>query len=125
MNTEGARMKRAILLFGAVAAFGQPASPPAFEVASIKPHRDNGVPYHYFQFLTGGRLHVVNTWIKFAVEQAYHLKDYQVSGGPAWITSERFDIEARADAGADEAQMRLMLRTLLADRLQLKVHEDT
>lgn len=54
------------------------------------------------------------------------LKDYQVSGGPAWITSDRFDIDAKAgDAGAGEPQMRLMLQTLLAERFQLKIRQET
>lgn len=54
---------------------------PAFDVASIKPHGD-GIFAHQFEFLAGGRLHAINTWIEYAIEQAWDLKSYQVSGGP-------------------------------------------
>ncbi|HEY7335929.1 MAG TPA: TIGR03435 family protein [Bryobacteraceae bacterium] len=120
-------MVRAAIFFLLACALGsaQPAAP-AFEVASIKPHPDDGASRHYFQFLPGGRLHAADTWIKYVVEMAYDLKDYQVLGGPSWITSDRFDIEATAgDSGADEQRMRLMLQTLLAERFQLKTRQET
>jgi uncharacterized protein (TIGR03435 family) len=114
-------MTRSILT---VLLFAQATAPPAFEVASIKPHRE-GPGFHYFQFLPGGRFHATNTWIKYFIQRAYDLKDYQVSGGPGWITSDRFDIEAKAEsAEAKESQMRLMLQTLLVDRFQLKTREE-
>ena len=113
--------RRSIFLLAAACAFAQSANPPAFEVASVKPHRESRDFVGWFQFLPGGRFHAVNTWIEFAIEKAYDLKSYQVSGGPAWIRSERYDIEAKAgDANAGEAQMRVMLQTLLADRCQLR-----
>jgi hypothetical protein len=62
------------------AAGGFAKSPaPAFNAASIKPHREGDV-LGYFQFLPGGRLHVTNTWIKNVIEREYDLKGYQVSG---------------------------------------------
>ena len=113
-----------VLLLVSTGGFAQSAAP-AFDVASIKPHRDDTLR-GYFQFLPGGRFHASDTWIKYVVERAWDLKDYQVSGGPAWITSDRFDIDAKAaDTGAGEPQMRLMLQTLLAERLQLSIRQDT
>ena len=113
-----------VLVLGTFIAFGQ-ANHPAFEVASIKPDRTDTSP-HRFQFLPGGRFRAVSTWVKYMIEQAYDLKDYQVSGGPAWIISDRFDVEAKAaDGGTDERQMRLMLQSLLADRFQLKIRRET
>jgi uncharacterized protein (TIGR03435 family) len=113
-----------VLLLASIGGWAQSAAP-AFDVASIKPHRD-GTFTGYFQFLPGGRFHATNTWIKYVVEKAYDLKDYQVSGGPAWITSDRFDIDAKGgDAGAGGLQMRLMLQTLLAERFQLKIRQES
>jgi uncharacterized protein (TIGR03435 family) len=113
-----------VLLLAPIA--GYPQSPtPAFDAASVKPHRDSTF-IHLFQFLPGGKFHATNTWVKYIVQQAYDLNDYQIFGGAAWITSDRFDIDATAgDAGASEAQMQLMLRTLLADRFQLRIREET
>jgi uncharacterized protein (TIGR03435 family) len=112
-----------VLLLASTGSFSQTAAP-AFEVASIKPRTDQ--PFGgIFQFLPGGRLHSVNVWIKAFVEKAYDLKNYQVSGGPDWIVSDRFDIEAKAGgAGAGEPQMRLMLQTLLAERCQLRIRQE-
>jgi uncharacterized protein (TIGR03435 family) len=55
---------------------------------------------------------------------AYRLTPYQLTGGPAWLESDRFDVEARAES-ANEDQLRQMLRTLLAERFQLAVHRES
>jgi uncharacterized protein (TIGR03435 family) len=44
--------------------------------------------------------------------------------GPAWINSEIFDIEAKAESPTTEAQLKLMLQTLLVDRFKLKLHRE-
>src|SRR5215475_7372993 len=44
--------------------------------------------------------------------------------GPSWINSEIFDIEAKAESPATEAQLKLMLQTLLAERFRLKLHRE-
>ena len=117
-------MKPAILLILAAAAIAaQPPTAPAFEVASVKLDPVQ-IPGSRFQFLPGGRFSA-RVWMKQIVELAYGLKDYQVTGGPAWITSDRYLIEAKAEsADAGKAEMLPMLRTLLADRFQLKLRQE-
>jgi uncharacterized protein (TIGR03435 family) len=44
---------------------------------------------------------------------------------PAWVANTRYDIEARASAGATKDQMRLMMQSLLAERFKLAVHKET
>jgi uncharacterized protein (TIGR03435 family) len=44
---------------------------------------------------------------------------------PAWVAGTRYDIEARAPAGATKDQMRLMMQSLLAERFKLAVHKET
>ncbi len=57
---------------------------------------------------------------------AYHLTAYQLSGGPGWLDSDRFDLEAKAsDSSANESQLRLMLQTMLAERFKLVLHRGT
>jgi uncharacterized protein (TIGR03435 family) len=46
-------------------------------------------------------------------------------GGPTWLTSQRYQIDAKAAATASRGQMFLMLQSLLEDRFQLKIHRDT
>ena len=55
---------------------------------------------------------------------AYHLSQFQLAGGPKWVASEPFNIEARFPAEARK-QMPEMLQTLLADRFKLVVHRET
>jgi uncharacterized protein (TIGR03435 family) len=56
--------------------------------------------------------------------EAYHVPQYQLSGGPGWLESDRFSIEAKTESHADENQLRLMLRTLLGQRFKLVVHRE-
>ena len=59
------------------------------------------------------------------IQEAYGVKRYQLSGGPAWLHADLFDIEAKAEGDPSRDQMMDMLQTLLADRFQLKVHRET
>ncbi len=59
------------------------------------------------------------------IKKAYDLEDYQLSGGPPWLATDRFDVDGRAAAGATPDQILLMVRALLADRFGLKTHFET
>ena len=50
---------------------------------------------------------------------------YQVIGGPKWIYSDGYDIDAKPDGEVSTARMWLMLQTLLAERFQLSLHRET
>ena len=51
----------------------------------------------------------------------------QLTGGPGWINNDRFDIEAKPASGkaVSQAEMQLMMQSLLEDRFQLKAHRET
>ena len=51
------------------------------------------------------------------------MKEYQVSG-PSWMSSELYDIFAKAAGPASDSQMKPMLQTLLADRFKLALHRE-
>ncbi len=55
----------------------------------------------------------------------WHILPFQVVGGPAWLYSESYDIEARADGNPDSDQSRVMLQSLLAERFHLVLHRET
>lgn len=63
--------------------------------------------------------------VRMLVLSAYEIRDYQLIGGPAWMSTERFDISARAEGQVAPAVARQMLRNLLADRFQLRVRTET
>ncbi len=112
----------------------------AFEVASIKPS-DPAERGTMIQFAPGGRLVVKNAPLKSLITLAYDLQDFQISGGPAWVSTARYDVTAKADAVTAEddphqiktdeqrekfqQRQRMRIQALLADRFQLKVGRTT
>jgi uncharacterized protein (TIGR03435 family) len=117
-------MARASLVFLICwTACGQTEATPRFEVASIKPAnavRPGG------GIVTGhGRVTIVSETLKRCIMGAYGLGPNQISGGPAWLDSDRFEIAAKSerDQDGDQALM-VMLRTLLAERFNLIVHRE-
>jgi uncharacterized protein (TIGR03435 family) len=58
------------------------------------------------------------------IAAAYSVRADQVSG-PAWMSDQAFDIEAKLPAGAPKEAANAMLQSLLEDRFGLKVHRDT
>ena len=109
---------------------GQGSAAPAFEVASVKPSNpDASNPLSALPLILpsgAGRITASNTPLKNLVLSAYELQDFQLSGGPSWLTSRRWDIQAKAEnPAATQKEMMAMLRTLLADRFQLKTHMET
>ncbi|HTW63380.1 MAG TPA: TIGR03435 family protein [Bryobacteraceae bacterium] len=108
------------------AVFAQtPATPhPQFEVASIKPAAPDARGM-FIRMAPGGRLNVTNMPLKEMIVIAWRIQPYQVSGGPGWINSARYDINAKPETNPAPDQIALMLRSLLEDRFQLKFHRDT
>jgi bla regulator protein BlaR1 len=100
--------------------------PPAeFEVASIKPSAPGGRGVR-IQMMPGGRFDASGVTAKLLIQQAYGVKDFQISGGPGWINSERYDLTAKADRDIGRGeQIRPLIQKLLADRFQLTIHRDT
>lgn len=107
-----------------------------FEVASVKPSTPQERDISLLTY-PGGRITVRNFTLKQLIEQAYGVQRFQVSG-PAWIDVDRYSIEARPPAGSESSRFSpadpktpppkeelLMLRALLADRFQLKLHRAT
>lgn len=103
----------------------------AFEVASVTPCQPGTAapPYEHAGVapfvLPGGRFEARATTVKFLLEWAYGVQPSQHFGGPAWLGTDRYDIVAKAEGNATEAQMKLMAQALLADRFQLTLHHET
>jgi uncharacterized protein (TIGR03435 family) len=96
---------------------------PAFDVASIRPNVSGDLRVS-IQALPGGRFTATNAPVRALIRYAYQLQDFELSGGPPWIDAERVDIVAKADGEPAVPQVRLMLRTLLADRFKLQLHTE-
>jgi uncharacterized protein (TIGR03435 family) len=113
----------------------QPA-PPAFEVTSVKTNKSADMRGMRMQSLPGGRFSAANLPLRFIIVTAYNLpfQSMRLLGGPDWINSEKFDIEAKAGDGMIPAglpdqdrqeKMRLMLQSFLADRFKLAIRRET
>jgi len=110
-----------------------------FEVATIKPH---GGDVHQvgIRLGPGGSLNATNVSLKALIAMAYDLREFQISGGPAWVESDRWVIQAKGTTAEAEAegprpqnpqQRQLMrqqlgerLRHLLAERFQLQIRRE-
>jgi uncharacterized protein (TIGR03435 family) len=96
---------------------------PAFEVVSVRPSNPDAVLPDMPP--VGGRFTASNAPLRRLVQMAYEVFDFQIDGGPEWQTSRRFDIQAKAaDPVVGLEAMRPMLKAVLADRFQLKVHTE-
>ena len=124
-----------ILALLALAAPGRPdaqsPAPDRFEVASIKP---NKAPLSMITANQepGGRFVATNQSLKDLIGLAYKIRDSQIVGGPAWIGTDRFDINARADRElppfnptGEAGPLEQMLQSLLTDRFRLVAHRET
>jgi len=118
-------MLAAVLTAFTAAQSTSPAKPPAFEVASVKPNT-SGDGRVLMTPQPGGRLNLVNVPLRLMIRYAYRVQDFQVAGGPDWISTARFDVVAKAEGGnPSQEELQLMLRSFLADRFKLVVRPDT
>lgn len=115
----------------------QTASGPGFEVATVKPSPNdaNGSNFNFSQ----GRFSTQNVTLLQTMKLAYDLNmgtDEQIEGGPSWVRTVPFDINAkednevakRLDATAPDQRMvklRGMLQRLLVERFALKTHTES
>ncbi len=98
------------------------AQQPAFEVASIRPNV-SGAPSAHYRLLPG--FNAENATLKNLLAMAYDVADFRISGGPGWINSDRYDIEAKTQGNPSLDQKMSMLQTLLQDRFNLALHRET
>ena len=94
----------------------------AFQVASIKPDSSGAAAAHY-RFLPG--FNAENATLMNLISLAYDVAEFRISGGPGWMGSDRYDVEAKTEGAPNLDQKKLMIQTLLEDRFRLKVHMET
>jgi uncharacterized protein (TIGR03435 family) len=121
-----------LMLAGSLAprwiAFAQAMPRPSFEVASVKPGNPSN-PRVSYSVDPGGRFIAINITLRTLIGFAHGVRSM---GGPSWLDSQKYDIEAKPDAAfarnpdpANSAQLRLMLQSLLEERFRLTLHRET
>jgi uncharacterized protein (TIGR03435 family) len=97
---------------------------PGFEVATIKPARPEG----RFSLLVNrsGMLNTTSTTVSDLIKFAYDLHPRQITRGPAWLESEKFDVTAKPDTAGipNPKQLKVMVQKLLKERFQLTFHTE-
>ena len=114
-----------ILLVAGTLFAQQPAA--HFEVASVKKAEGGGPPGDIPRNMdtSPGHFAMRNVPLRYMLEWAYSLQDYEIAG-PDWIKGdERYDVYAHAAGPASDEDMRVMLQALLLERFQMKVHRET
>jgi len=109
------------------------AATPSFEVASVKANRTTDPRQQRWQYQPGGNLSISNIPLYMIIAEAYDIpiQSVRLSGGPDWLRSERFDIQAKGNLPTNlsyrehAAKTRLMLQTLLADRFHLVMRRES
>src|SRR4249919_2001597 len=126
----------ALLAGGAALAAQAPQAPagaPAFEVASVKPN--NSGDSRVMMQNQPGRYIATNVTLRLLIRNAYQLQDFQITGGPGWMASDHFDINAKVPdefravgpppPGSGSGPLQLMIRALLTERFKLVIHNET
>lgn len=117
------------------------AQPATFEAASVRAADPKSAPVNRSAnaqaTLRGGpgtadpgRISYANITLESLLILAYGAdckvqEDCDQVAGPAWLRSNRYDVEAKIPAGAAAEQFRTMLQNLLAERFRLVLHHET
>ncbi len=118
------RFVLAAVLVGTPVSPHQASTPTAslrFDVASIRPSApgESG----FVKALPGGHGYTaLNISVKLMISVMYRVPIGQIEGGPDWMNSDRYDVEARADGRYSLDDLHVMYQNLLADRFHLQLH---
>jgi uncharacterized protein (TIGR03435 family) len=97
-----------------------------FDVATIKLSQPGATGLFGIKPLPGGDGYTAsNVPVKLIFALMYKVPIRQITGGPDWLATEGYDIEARADHSYSIDDLHLMMQNLLADRFNLKFHKET
>ena len=119
------RSKVAIALLSLLSALPLCAAEgPRFEAASIHPSPDNA--QFFARPPSNGKFSGTGIVVRLMVMLAYNVQESQIADGPAWIGTERWNVDARSEAGAihNTEETQQMLQNLLHDRFGLQVHRE-
>ena len=106
------------------AAAGQ--APKAFEAVAIRRNMSGSLNTN-IQTAPGGRLTITNASLKTLIRNAYGILSFQLTGGPNWLDTEMYDVEATTGSAAEISrdELKPLLQNLLAERFHLAVHRET
>lgn len=115
----------ALLTVGAAGQAFAPTGSLTFEVASIKPSTP-GEAYVGIHPTPGGQRYVAaSSPLRDYLYVAYQVRPEQITGGPGWVETEFYDMNAEAERPASIEDLHIMLQNLLTERFKLRFHYET
>src|SRR5271156_3786197 len=124
------RIVLAALVISVCAMLAQsPASRPkfdAFEVATVKPVDSEAKSGRFITMQGTNRFVEKDYTLKLLIAAAYDLNPRTISGGPAWLSFDHYDILAvtPGEVRPNHDEQMSMLRSLLAERFKLAFHRE-
>lgn len=97
----------------------------SFEVVSVKRAEGNDGRGRGITVQPGGRFMAPGATVRELIAAAHGVFDNQITGGPGWIGSDRFEILANTNPDVSLSDARAMLRGLLTERFRLEVHTES
>jgi uncharacterized protein (TIGR03435 family) len=115
-------MKPATILLG----LALPMAAQSFEVATIKPTPPEWGNARIIRMPAPQRLEALNYTTRALIAAAFSLTPGAVIGGPSWLDSQHYDIQAvtPGDTNPNLDERMRMIRQLLADRFHLAFHQE-
>lgn len=96
-----------------------------FEVASIRPSQPGAAPAGSRFFFRGDRFEAHAATVSDLLDMLVGFQLYRVTGGPAWMRTDRYDIIAKADHEIAPQDQYAAVMSLLIDRFRLQSHKET
>jgi uncharacterized protein (TIGR03435 family) len=125
MRPTSRELAGAFVLASVVSVLAQaPASNPRFEVASVKQNTSSGLASGIS--MRAGRVTISNYTFLKLLSNAYGIEEFEIVGGPGWIKTDRFDVNAKAPEGSTPSRQELfsMWQSLLIERFNLQVRRE-
>src|SRR5271167_3090773 len=125
MQIRATRMSAAAIVTAAVAVAQTfaPTGSLTFEVASLKRSQPSAAESDV-RPAPGGRRYVGKTSLRSYLYVAYQVRPEQIVGGPGWVDSELYDLNAEAEKPSSIEDLHIMLQNLLTERFKLRFHYD-
>jgi uncharacterized protein (TIGR03435 family) len=117
-------MRAAFVLFAflSVSSLAQtPALSKSFVIADVHPSPFSGNPFMHGNSIQGDRYFLTQASMIDLIATAYGVDGANVQGGPAWLERNRYDLRAKVPPKTTPDDIKLMLRSLLAERFHLVV----
>ena len=106
----------------ATTGLGAQGASPSFEAASVKENRSGS--QNSSNRTAGERYSGTNVSLISLLRTAYAVQEFQIAGYPAWAETDRFDVEAKMESGANPRDFPFALQKLIADRFKLVLHRE-